>query len=422
MATTIQVGFATQATAPRLCVIDTRPSSITISDSKPQPAPRPPEMPQPATTTASSDFSLARSTAAWEARMRARYNEQTARSKISRLRRFTDWLAHEGVRLNDWRDCTPSLVDRFIQYRMVTPAANAWGRQPGDHQPGGKLVKPATIARDVEAIAAWLRHEEEAAMTGPIRSQYLRGRVPDKRDGDTYALTAEQQAELLRLSWMIVKGQSELKIYMRHRGKVKCKSATCTDWPPRSFHAFVRICLELGLRPREAFWVNWQDFTALGDGQAVLEVRDHQVEIAGRAVPVNSVKTKQSRRKLLVPADLWTELQELREVLRKAGDVRPFLFAQRDDSVRCGWRKPEISFAFKALKEAMAEPRLRCNTLRKTCLKNLRDKGLDLFQIAALAGHAPQTTMQWYVSEAREGEAFDPSTAQPVRIATLAAE
>lgn len=413
----LSITFGTAASAPLITIADARraaeESSLRVTSAI---------EPPPVAHTAPGPFNLADNVRLWSERMGQRHNAQTARAKVSRLRRFTDWLRVAGVTLNDWRDVTPALVDRFIAWRSETPAAHRWRSLPGEDD-AGRLVKPATIARDVESLARWLAWNEEREMAGSIRSVYLRGRVTERRQGDTFSLTKAQQAELLRCAWLVRQGQSDLKWTApgRKRGTMRRKSATCTHWPAGAFHAFCRLGLELGLRPRELFWVAWEDLAELGDGRAVLEVRDHHAEVNGRRVLINAIKTRQSRRKLLVPADLWAELQALREGLHAAGDLRRFLFAVRDDRTPHGWAKPEISFAFRALKEALAEPRLVCNTLRKTCGKNLRDAGLDYFAVAQFLGHSPQTTLQHYVSDCRQEEAFDPVNARPVKLAAIPA-
>lgn len=411
----LSITFGTAATAPLITLADARRAAEEGS-LKVTTALEPP----PLVHTSAGPFNLAGNVRAWVDRMSQRHNAQTARAKASRLRRFTDWLRIAGITLSDWRDVTPALVDRFIAWRMETPAAHRWRQVPGEAE-GGRLVKPATIARDVEALARWLAWNEEREMTGSIRSVYLRGRVSERRQGDTFSLTRAQQDELLRCARLVQRGQDALKWSApgKKRGTMRRKSATCTHWPPGAFHAFCRLGLELGLRPRELFWVAWEDFSELGEGRAVLEVRDHHAEVNGRRVLINAIKTRQSRRKLLVPADLWAELTSLRESLQAAGDLRRFLFAVRDDRTPHGWAKPEISFAFRALKDALAEPRLVCNTLRKTCGKNLRDQGLDYFAVAQFLGHSPQTTLQHYVSDCRQEEAFDPVSAKPVKLAEV---
>src|SRR5690606_31704011 len=135
---------------------------------------------------------------------------------------------------------------------------------------------------------------------------------------------------------------------------------------------------------------------------------------------LNEVKKgRYSWRRLIVPAGLRQDLEAFKKAMEAAGTLRRFLFAwPRPDKVE-GWIKPEIHFIFKALQREMNEPRLRCNTLRKTCGQRLRRSGLDYFAIAQFLGHSATTCMRYYVQDCREDEAFDATTCKPVSLLAL---
>lgn len=339
--------------------------------------------------------------AKWQASSLAR--RKHGRAIYTRCRRFLLWMhAHNEAKLTSWQDVRPVLVDNFIKERLEPPAGS-----------GFRPVSPGTVARDVAALREWLEWNEELELTGPIRSQYLVGRIVDKRQVDKFVLTDEQADWLLQRARWVKTGQTSLKFI--EPGTGKRKSAWCAHWPEGAFLLFCRLGLVMGLRPRELFWLAWEDFTPKGD-TAVLRVQDHW---DGNKL-INEVKRGvASARRLLLPAELWSELQAFRGREEQAGRLRRFIFAIEAPDRPCGWIKPEIHFIFKALKLELGDSRLVANTLRKTCGQRLRDKGLDYFAIAQFLGHSPTTCMRYYVQDCREDEAFDPATCKPVRLARV---
>jgi integrase len=338
---------------------------------------------------------LISSLAAWRRGKLAR--RSNADTVVSRCRRTLLSLTVFGE-LTTWRDVRPDIVDNYITERL-------------------DVVKADTVARDVAALREWLEWNEERELSGPVRSQYLRGRIVEKRQANRFALTDTQAEWLLQRAWWVQRGQKSLKFLCPSSGRRK--SAWCAHWEPGGFHLFTRFGLELGLRPRELFWLAWEDFNETDSG-LVLSVQDHGHE--GRAI--NEVKAgRHSRRQLVVPDGLRAELETWRDDREKDGSLRRFLFAWPRPDKREGWIKPEISFIFKALKEELpnadgtvGDKRLVCNTLRKTCGQRLRRKGLDYFAIAQFLGHSATTCMRYYVEDCREDEAFDAVTCAPVRL------
>ncbi|MBX3459227.1 MAG: tyrosine-type recombinase/integrase [Planctomycetes bacterium] len=356
---------------------------------------------------------LADNLRAYTARVHERYPcVGTRRVKISRVQAFLAWYAgHTGHELQDWRDVTPLVLDQYVAHRKADDGS-------GRHRKGpARALKPDTIMRALQDLRLWIEFNEERELTGAIRSQYLRGRVRETRTPDQFALSPAQTARVLELA-LLAHRDNDGPDRLRFTEGDKRKAAWCVHFAPRAFWLLCRLGLSLGLRPRELFWLAWDDFTPRGTG-AVLEVRDHSIERDGRLVHVNTIKTPQSRRKLLVPAELWAELrayQARQESERLAGETpAPFLFAVRDDRQACGWAKPEVSFIVRAMKEALGEPRFRLNTLRKTCGTNMRrDKSLDYFAVAQFLGHSPATTLKHYVKDAADDQAMDPATGKPV--------
>lgn len=324
------------------------------------------------------------------------------RAIYTRCLRFLSWANTQNcTEITTWLDVRPAIVDKFLQERLEPPPGS--GLQP---------VKPGTVARDVAAVREWLEWNEENDLAGPIRSRYLLGRVVDKRDISKFTLTDDQATWLLQRARWVKAGQRSLKLIEPGTGKVK--SAWCAHWPEGAFHLFVRFGLELGLRPREMFWLAWEDFTDL-NGTGVLLVQDHVQE--GTNVVINEVKKgSNSRRKLVVPASLWTELQEFKIREEKEGRLRRFVFAVEAPDVRGGWKKPEVHFIVKALKRELGDDRFVLNTLRKTCGQRLRRAGADYFAISQFLGHSATTCMRYYVQDCRDDEAFDPATCRPVSL------
>jgi integrase len=333
------------------------------------------------------------------------------RAIYTRCLRVVSWAYSQDAKtITSWMDFRPTLIDKFLKHRLE-PTCGAGVE---------KVVKSGTVARDVAAVKLWLEWNEESELTGPIRSRYLAGRVTDKREISKFALSDEQAGWLLQRSMWIYAGQSSLKFEgtaKRAGGAPRMKSATCTHWRPGAFHLFVRFGLELGLRPRELFWLAWEDFSRGEDGRIAVEVQDHG---EGNRVLNEVKKGSFSHRRLILPADLARELEDCRESWGGTS-ARRFLFAYPRPDKPGGWIKPEISFIFKALKREMNEPRLVCNTLRKTCGQRLRRAGLDYFAIAQFLGHSATTCMRYYVSDCRDTEAFDPATCKPVQLIKVAA-
>lgn len=341
------------------------------------------------------------SLALWQASRLAR--RKHGRAIFTRCLRFLHRVhTQHAVNFTSWLDVRPEIVDKYIAERLEPP--------PGS---GFAPVKPGTVARDVAALREWIEWCEERELTGPVRSRYLIGRVVDKRTVDKFVLTDEQADWLLQRAQWVKTGQTSLKFI--EPGTGKRKSAWCAHWPEGAFRLFCRFGLELGLRPRELSWLAWEDFTE-GPSGAVLAVQDHW---EGTRL-INEVKRGvSSKRRLLVPADLWTQLEEYKAREEQAGRMRRFMFAIEAPDRQGGWMKPEIHFIFKALKLELGDNRLVANTLRKTCGQRLRDRGLDYFAIAQFLGHSPTTCMRYYVQDCREDEAFDPATCRPVKLARV---
>src|SRR5690606_29180958 len=118
----------------------------------------------------------------------------------------------------------------YVQHRLSSVSKAAAG-----------IVQPATVARGVEALKAWLAWNEEREFAGPIRSQYLSGRVKSRANEDKFALSPAQQVRLLELAKQVEPGQKSL--WFIEPGTGKRKSAWCAHWPKGAFHAFCRIGL-----------------------------------------------------------------------------------------------------------------------------------------------------------------------------------
>lgn len=161
-------------------------------------------------------------------------------------------------------------------------------------------------------------------------------------------------------------------------------------------------CLATGLRIGEALGLLWDDL----EGR-VLDV-NRQLQTVGPA-RFDTLKTEQSKRKILIGLDVTGMLTDHRLTLERLGLLREIDVAWVDGSTSTGllmfpdprglpWRLETLRDRFNETIKAAGVPRIRIHDMRHFHLSRLVDLGKPISYVSNRAGHSREsTTLDNYV-------------------------
>ena len=157
------------------------------------------------------------------------------------------------------------------------------------------------------------------------------------------------------------------------------------------FYPLFLLLARAGLRPGEAFGLQWDDVD--------LVERTLFVERSFSRGEVNTTKTGETRRvdmsQELARALRRLEVERAEEKLRRGvKTLPPWVFASETGTPLDLYNATRV---FKRVLKAAALPNFRLYDLRHTFAMQLLERGAPITYVAAQLGHAkPTTTLQWY--------------------------